>query len=68
MGSHYWTGLVDWLRETVLAHGAVSDPDLDAFHVTDDVDEVVRIVQKAQQQHRLSAPEDDEFQHPVEQD
>jgi uncharacterized protein (TIGR00730 family) len=62
MGSSYWGGLVDWLRQTVLDHGAVSAPDLDMFHVTDDVPEVVRIVQAAQERHRLTAPEDDEFQ------
>ncbi len=65
MGSDYWAGLVKWIRETVVADGKVSDTDLDMFHVTDDVDEVVRIVQEAQVRHRFTAPEDDEFQNPA---
>ncbi len=67
MGSKYWSGLVDWIRQTVVADGNISEPDLDMFHVTDDVTEVVQIVQDAQRRHRLTAPEDEEFQNPVEQ-
>jgi uncharacterized protein (TIGR00730 family) len=62
MGSDYWTGLVEWLRGTVLGQGAISEPDLDMFHVTDDVADVVRIVKEAQVRHHLTAPEDEEFQ------
>jgi len=62
MGSSYWAGLVEWIRGTVLGHGAISEPDLDMFHVTDDVADVVRIVKEAQVRHHLTAPEDEEFQ------
>ena len=62
MGSDYWTGLVDWLRHTVLAGGKVSEPDIDMFHVTDDVAEAVRIVEEARERHRHTAPEDEDFQ------
>jgi uncharacterized protein (TIGR00730 family) len=65
MGNGYWSGLVDWIRGTALEHGKVSAADLDMFHVTDDVDEVVSIVEEAQVRHRLTAPEDDEFQNSV---
>jgi len=65
MGDGYWSGLVDWIRGTALEDGKVSAADLDMFHVTDDVDEVVAIVQEAQVRHRLTAPEDDEFQNTV---
>ncbi len=43
-GSAYWRGLVNWLRGTVLAEGAISPEDLDLFSVTDDVEEVVRLL------------------------
>jgi len=66
MGRKYWSGLVDWLRDTVQDHGMVSAGDLDMFHVTDDVHEVVRIVQEARERHKLTAPEDDEFQNTAE--
>ncbi len=43
-GSEYWTGLVDWLRHEVEGGGFVSPGDLDMLHVTDDLDEAVRLV------------------------
>jgi len=43
-GSAYWAGLLGWLRETALTHGSISEPDLDMFTVTDDVDEAVAAV------------------------
>ncbi|OON81478.1 TIGR00730 family Rossman fold protein [Streptomyces tsukubensis] len=45
-GSAYWGGLVDWLRDTVVAQGKASENDLALFHVTDDVDEAVALVTK----------------------
>ncbi|MTD12935.1 TIGR00730 family Rossman fold protein [Nakamurella sp. YIM 132087] len=46
-GSEYWGGLVDWIRTTVAGNGNVSPPDLDLIHVTDDVDDMVRVVHDA---------------------
>jgi uncharacterized protein (TIGR00730 family) len=40
-GTQYWQGLVDWIRDTVLAAGKVGEPDLELLTVTDDVDEIV---------------------------
>jgi uncharacterized protein (TIGR00730 family) len=45
-GSDYWGGLVDWLRDTVIAQGKAAEKDLLLFHVTDDVDEAVALVSK----------------------
>jgi uncharacterized protein (TIGR00730 family) len=56
VGSAYWSGLVDWLRGTVLADGKVSPPDLDMFRVTDDVEEAVSVMVQAQQHRRSPAP------------
>jgi uncharacterized protein (TIGR00730 family) len=64
MGSDYWAGLVGWLRDTVLADGKISGPDLDMCTLTDDVDEVVEIMQKAQEHHRRTAPDDEELGRP----
>jgi uncharacterized protein (TIGR00730 family) len=47
MGSGYWTGLVDWLRERVLAEGKIAPPDLELFEVTDDPARVLEVVQSA---------------------
>src|SRR5690606_8822661 len=46
VGSHYWEGLVDWMRTTMLADGCISEPDLDLFQVTDSVQEAFDIVWK----------------------
>jgi len=45
VGSNYWSGLLDWIRETLIPSGTVSLADLELFQVVDDPDEVVRIVQ-----------------------
>ena len=45
VGSAYWAGLLDWIRDTLLASGAVSAADLSLLQVTDDPDEAIRLVQ-----------------------
>jgi uncharacterized protein (TIGR00730 family) len=44
MGVDYWSGLLAWLRETVIADGKVSETDLDMLHLTDDAEEAVSIM------------------------
>lgn len=44
VGVDYWSGLIAWLRETVLADGKISEADLDALKLTDDVDEAVALM------------------------
>jgi len=45
VGTKYWSGLVDWIKGTMLEEFAcVSAKDMDLFHLTDDVDEAVKIV------------------------
>ncbi|WNV76586.1 TIGR00730 family Rossman fold protein [Geodermatophilus sp. DSM 44513] len=48
-GSEYWSGLVDWLRTTMVPAATIKDTDLDLFRVTDDVEEVVRIIRAAEE-------------------
>ena len=45
VGSSYWAGLLAWIRDTLLAKAAIDEPDLALLQLTDDPDEVVRIVQ-----------------------
>jgi hypothetical protein len=42
VGSHYWRGLLEWLRERALAEGLISPGDLDLFTITDSPAEVAR--------------------------
>jgi len=43
-GSVYWGGLLDWLRDPVLAEGKISPEDVERFDVTDDPDRVLDVV------------------------
>jgi uncharacterized protein (TIGR00730 family) len=47
MGTEFWSGLVDWVRDRLLADGMISPADLDLFTVTESVDEAVAAVQAA---------------------
>jgi uncharacterized protein (TIGR00730 family) len=47
VGSEYWSGLLSWIRGTVLAQGKVSPGDEDLLTVADDADAVVRIITEA---------------------
>ena len=42
VGSVYWSGLLAWFSETLLAAGTITPGDLQLFTVTDDLAEVVR--------------------------
>ncbi|MFC4785431.1 LOG family protein [Nocardioides sp. MAHUQ-72] len=44
LGTAYWRGLLDWLRDTALAEGKIVQHDLDMMRLTDDVDEAVRLM------------------------
>ena len=47
MGTEYWSGLINWIRDRMVAEGTVSPGDLDLITVTDDVAEAVAIIQAA---------------------
>jgi uncharacterized protein (TIGR00730 family) len=46
MGSEYWGGLMDWMKETMLREGKISEEDLDLIQTIDEPDQVVRHIQK----------------------
>jgi uncharacterized protein (TIGR00730 family) len=47
MGAAYWGGLIDWLRNTMLAEGKIGPADLDLLLMTDDVDRAVAHIVEA---------------------
>lgn len=51
IGSEFWSGLIDWLRDTLLAEGKIAAADVDLLHVTDDIDEAVTIMVEASAKH-----------------
>ena len=46
-GSEYWGGLADWIERSVAEAGNISEPDIGLLHVTDDVEDMVRVVHDA---------------------
>jgi uncharacterized protein (TIGR00730 family) len=51
IGTSYWQGLLDWMRDTSLAYGTLSQIDLDRLILTDDVDEAVALMVAAREVH-----------------
>lgn len=47
VGKDYWRGLIDWLRETPGTEGKIDARDLQMFQVTDDPEDVLRIIRTA---------------------
>ncbi|WP_157249518.1 TIGR00730 family Rossman fold protein [Nonomuraea typhae] len=47
MGTSFWSGMVDWIKTTLLGTGKIAAQDLELMHLTDDVDEAVRIIADA---------------------
>ena len=52
MGTEHWRGLIDWMEDRLLADKMVSKRDIGMLHVTDDVDEVVRIIERSYAKRR----------------
>ncbi|AJK68525.1 LOG family protein [Corynebacterium marinum] len=64
IGTEFWGGLVDWIKERLVTDGMISPEDLDLFLVTDSVDEAVAHIVEAHRvltDGRLIGSPDDEF-------
>jgi uncharacterized protein (TIGR00730 family) len=47
MGTEYWGGLLDWMEDRLLPERMINRRDLGILRVTDEVDEVVRIIERS---------------------
>lgn len=47
MGSDYWNGLIDWIKDTLLKRNAISEGDIDIFQVVDDPKDAVSIIKRS---------------------
>jgi hypothetical protein len=52
----YWRGLLDWIRDPLLAEGMISPEDWDNLHVTDDPEETVRLVVECYERRCAQTP------------
>jgi uncharacterized protein (TIGR00730 family) len=46
-GTDYWSGLIDWIKNTLAATGTINAADLELITVTDDIAEVMAVIQAA---------------------
>jgi uncharacterized protein (TIGR00730 family) len=56
IGVDYWSGLLDWMRSTVLAQGKISEADLGMITLTDDIELAVRLMVESRDGHGPTAP------------
>ncbi len=46
VGSEYWSGLIDWIKEQLLDQKRISPNDIDILQVMDDPEEIVKAVKR----------------------
>ena len=46
VGKEYWSGLIDWMKTSVLPAGNISPEDLDLIHIVDEPEEVCAIINR----------------------
>jgi uncharacterized protein (TIGR00730 family) len=46
VGTEYWSGLLDWIKDTLLKKNLISADDIELVRLTDDPDEVVKIIKQ----------------------
>jgi uncharacterized protein (TIGR00730 family) len=56
VGSGYWSGLLSWIRGTLVADGKVGAEDAGLLQVVDDPDEVVRVIKEAHHNGKAFEP------------
>lgn len=54
VGKTYWGGLVDWIREVMLAEGNICEADLDLFSLVDTSEEAVATIDRFYSRYLLS--------------
>ena len=55
VGTEFWTGLMDWVKSTLLhANNNISPEDLDLIHIVDTADEVINILDDFYKEYNLS--------------
>ena len=46
VGSEFWGGLLKWIKEQLITHGYISPNDVNLISLSDDLDEVMHIIQE----------------------
>ncbi|HAR72197.1 MAG TPA: TIGR00730 family Rossman fold protein [Flavobacteriaceae bacterium] len=53
VGTEYWSGLIDWIKETVLREGYISEKDLDLFRLVDTAEEAVAHIENFYEKYNI---------------
>ena len=54
IGKEYWQGLMDWIKNTMLAEGNISEGDLDLFRIVDTEEEAIEYIDDFFKTHALT--------------
>jgi len=54
VGRKFWSGLIDWIKNTLLEEGNISPKDLDLISIVDTEKEVLEVVNTFYQKYSLS--------------
>lgn len=54
VGKDYWSGLVDWIKKTILLHKNINEEDLELFSVVEDATEAVQVIDDFYSKYLLS--------------
>jgi len=53
VSKEYWGGLINWIRDKMLAGGKINEKDLDLFYLVDSVEEAVEIIENYYKEYSL---------------
>jgi uncharacterized protein (TIGR00730 family) len=54
VGKKYWSGLFEWIKNTLLTEGSISPKDLDLISIVDTEDEVLEVINTFYKKYNLS--------------
>jgi uncharacterized protein (TIGR00730 family) len=60
VGTDFWSGLLDWIKDKMLSSGKISSADPELIHLTDDPDDVVHTIMTAHESQERAAQEAEE--------
>lgn len=46
VGKEYWRGLLNWIKEVLLARGKISSHDFNLFHIVEEPEEIVSFIKE----------------------
>lgn len=54
IGKEYWKGLIEWMKNTLLAQGTISEKDFDLFRVVDTAEEAAEKITEYYNKHNIN--------------